>query len=252
MSLSIYSQAMVRRYVLGMRTDWFLCKNKNHSSTILFFDLRCNMYKLYTTILICFIRMTIFACVNRYDYDTQIKIFTELGCIINENVTEQDILRWGDGKSIFKKMPFSLLYTTLGQTIEREPFFPISDFCWNFDTEFIDGNDSYIYILENMARLSNYELKFENIESIVDFKNQIAFVKFYIQGDKYQWNLTVESDWVDPIIFSNIVELTKKYKTSGKYTYFTTGGQDCVIGYLSSEELDQFNKKTNLNVEWLN
>jgi hypothetical protein len=52
--------------------------------------------------------------------------------------------------------------------------------------------------------------------------------------------------------FSEIAQaLATKLKTKGKFTYLDTGGQDCVIGYHTKEELQKIRKVTRLDIAWI-
>ena len=60
------------------------------------------------------------------------------------------------------------MYITIGQTIEQEPWTPLTDRCWKFDTEAIKDQGSYIDIFKNLERITRGELKFENVKDFVD------------------------------------------------------------------------------------
>ncbi len=183
--------------------------------------------------------------------EIQLKAFKELGFEFNEGATKEDILNmWGREK--LESEPFSLLYISLGTTVEREPWTPITNQCCLFDTEAIEDNGAYIRIIENMKRISKGELDFKNIEDVVDWEQEKVSVSFELNGNKYDWDLEYNNDWVDANLFSRIVELTKSDNTNGKFTYYNTGGQDLVIGWSTDEELDKINKETGLDIVWLN
>jgi hypothetical protein len=188
---------------------------------------------------------------NKPSFQEQLEIFTELGFTLNQGIDTSDINRWEGGYKEFEDQPFSLMYQTLGQTIEEEPWTPITNKCWNFDIEAIEDHGSYIEIMKNISRITNGELVFENIEDYVDIEEGKAWVSFTCQGDSYKWNLKVDDDWVDGSLFDKVQELAEKYKTKGRFTYFNTGGQDFVLGYHTKEELETIKGKTKLNIVWL-
>lgn len=80
-------------------------------------------------------------------------------------------------------------------------------------------------------------MNFENIKSDVDFDEEKAFVSFELNGNKYYYDLKVNDDWVDDELFTQISNLIEEYKTNGRLTYFSTGGQDLVLGWATNEEL---------------
>lgn len=180
----------------------------------------------------------------------QLKLFHDLGFVFNEGSSQDDLISmWG--KDAFGKEPYSLMYISLGSTIEKEPWTPITNNAWHFDTEAIEDHGAYVSILEELQRISRGELIFKNISDVVDHETEKASVSFEINGEKYKYDLKWNNDWVDPAIFSRVVDLTKKYNTKGRFTYFDTGGQDCVIGYATPPELKEIRSKTGLNILWL-
>ncbi len=184
-------------------------------------------------------------------FQEQLDTFKELGFTLNSGVDTSDINRWQNGFKEFEDLPYQLMYQTLGQTIEREPWTPLTNKCWNFDLEAIEDHGAYIDIMQNISRLTNGDLIFENLEDYVDIEENIAWVAFTCNGDNYKWNLKVDDDWADADLFDMVQDLAHKYKTRGRFTYFDTSGQDFVLGYHSNEELDLIQQKTGLEIVWL-
>lgn len=183
-------------------------------------------------------------------FETQLSTFQQLGFEFNKGASKEDLIEmWG--KDQFAEEPYYLMYISLGSTIEREPWTPITNQCWRFDTEAIEGSGSYIDIMENLRRISNGEINITNIEDVVDWENEKASVSFEWNGNKYSWDLAFDDDWVDPLLFSQVVELTEKYNTKGRLTYFDTGGQDLVLGWADASQLKELNAKTGLEIDWL-
>jgi hypothetical protein len=183
--------------------------------------------------------------------EQQLRIFKELGFELNEGVEPGDIDRWG-GEQEFVQQPFALLYQTPGQTLEREPWTPLTDRCWDFDTEAIEDHGSYRDIINNLGRITRGELLFEDVKDHVDIDEGVAWVSFTLKGQHHKWDMKVDDDWVDTDLFSKIVALTKEHDTRGRYTYFDTGGQNAVLGYETPEHLQEVVKRTGLRIEWLN
>lgn len=184
-------------------------------------------------------------------FDEQMALFSKLGFKLNPGIQISDVERW-ESKKAFEEPPYETLYVTLGQTIEREPWTPLTDKVWDFDTEAIEDHGSYVEILKNLERISRGELKFQNAQDFVDLEKGKAWISFRLRGKNYKWDLKVNDDWVDPTLFSKIVRLTESLRTKGKYTYFNTGGQNAVIGYETPESRAAIVKATGLKIEWLN
>jgi|TARA_B110000116_G_C16588167_1_gene469387 hypothetical protein len=183
-------------------------------------------------------------------FEEQLEIFKELGFELSAGTDKSDIERWDEQD--FLDEPFSLMYMTLGQTIEREPWTPLTNKCWDFDTEAIEDHGSYVDIFENLERITRGSLKFENVKDYVDIEEEKAWVSFTFNGKDYKWNLKVDNDWVDTDLFSKIVNLTENNNSKGRYTYFDTGGQNAVIGFETAESLKEIKNKTGLKIVWLN
>ena len=185
------------------------------------------------------------------NFQQQVDTFIGLGFTLNPGIKLSDIDRWKEGQKAFESKPYDLLYVTLGQIIEREPWTPLTNKCWNMDTEYIEDHGSYVDIMNNISRITNGELVFKNLEDYVDIDEGIAWVSFTCNGDYYKWDLKVDDDWVDGTLFDKVQELTHKYSTNGKFTYYDTGGQDFVLGYHSEGELNRIIEATGLKIVWL-
>ena len=184
-------------------------------------------------------------------FQEQIVVFTELGFILNEGIDTSDINRWENGYKEFEDQPYNLMYITFGQTIEKEPWTPITNKCWNFDLEAINGQGDYCKIMKNISRITNGELIFENLQDSIDIENSKAWVSFTCKGDYYKWDLKVDTDWADGSLFDKVQSLTNTYKTKGKFTFYNTGGQGFVLGYYTTEEFEKIKKVTGLDILWL-
>ena len=184
-------------------------------------------------------------------FQEQFETFTGLGFTLNEGVDTSDINRWQGGHKEFEDQPYHLMYQTLGQTIEREPWTPLTNKCWDFDLEAIEDHGAYVSIMKNISRVTNGDLGFENLMDYVDIEEKVAWVSFTCKGDKYKWNLKVDDDWTDGDLFDRVQALAEKYQTKGRFTYFNTGGQDFVLGYHTKEELEMITQRTGLEIVWL-
>ncbi|WP_093023954.1 hypothetical protein [Pustulibacterium marinum] len=188
--------------------------------------------------------------IPKVSFEEQLKTYNELGYKLNSGITKETLLESYD-KSDFEDDTWVLMYVTLGSTIEREPWTPITNDCWHFDAECIEDNGSYIDILENIKRISKNKLNFENIKDFVDIDNEKAWVSFELNGKNHKWNLRIDDDWVDGSIFDKINELNSELNNSRKLTFIGLG-QDVVIDYMTEKEMIEFKKATNVKIKWLN
>ncbi|OHD11669.1 MAG: hypothetical protein A2086_15995 [Spirochaetes bacterium GWD1_27_9] len=211
---------------------------------------------IYKLIIFVFLLISIISCKSEYkkmskniSFEEQYKIFQDLEFKLNEGVTIQDIKRWENDS--FLKEPFSLLYVTLGQDIEREPWTHITNKVWYFDTECIVENGDYVNILKRIQIMSNNQLLFINLKDEINIFKKTANVSFVLNNKEYNIKLKVKDDWVDERLFSELVKIISKNNLNGNLTYFNTGDQCCVIGWATEKELNEIRSKTGLKVEWL-
>lgn len=179
---------------------------------------------------------------NLQDCDIQLRLNFSVEALFEE---------WS--KEEFEKEPYELLLIALGGETETghwEWEF-LSDDIWHFDTECIEDHGDYIRIAQRMKDLSHGDLKLENIEDYVDVEEEIAWLEFDLNGEKYHWDLEVDNDWVDTEIFQMFIELLEKQKTDKKYTYFDLRGQDCLIGCCTPQQLEKLRNVTELDFIWL-
>lgn len=153
----------------------------------------------------------------------------------------------------FEKEPYELLLIALGgdKEIGTWQWTPLSNDIWNFDTECIEDHGAYVEIAERMRDLANGDLPLQKITDYVDVDEEVAWLEFELNGKKYHWDLKIEDDWVDTEIFGKFIRLLEKRNSNKKYIYFDTGGQDCLIGCCTSEQLKKLREVTNLDFIWL-
>ncbi len=184
-------------------------------------------------------------------FDEQWKIFKKLGFELTSPGLIADFEKLKNEKLVVE-LPFAYLYMELGRGLQREPWTPFTNRVWDFDTEAIEDHGAYVEILKNLERITRGELQFENLKDYVDIEEGVAWVSFSVRGKSYKWDLEVEDDWVDPDLFSKVVDVTRTLDTKGKFTCFDTGGQNFVVGFETPESRDAIVKATGLKIEWLN
>lgn len=201
-------------------------------------------YKLYK-----FLKLNV-KKIPKVSFEEQLKWFQDFGFQLNDGISKEDLLAFYGTASEYENQPWELLYITFGYTAEREPWIPLTNDCWHFDTECIEGSGSSIEILENLKRISKNELNFKNIKDFIDFENGKAWVSFEFNDETFKWDLKVDNDWVDSLIFYNVQRLITKLKTEKKLTFYGLG-QDCIFGYMTEREMEILKSKTALEIKWL-
>lgn len=212
-----------------------------------------------TSAILVYIGYAIFSSVRRHKalrdpvavFKAALDKLITAGIKINPEVQESDIFdRWTEVLDYYSS-PIEALYITLGDSTEYEPYTNFSDSCWHFDMEAIEGEGSYVRILENLRRISNGDLDFQNITDYCnDDEDNKAWISFEFNGDRYKWELDVDDDWVDSYLFDKIQDLCRKYNKKGRLTYFSEG-QGFVTSYLTEDEFNKIKEITQLKLQWL-
>ena len=187
---------------------------------------------------------------KKVTFEHQWTTFQKLGFTLNDGISKADFIATFGSESDFEEDPWQGMYIAFGMEIDAEDYAPVTNKCWHFDMESINAPGDYVDILKNIGRITNHELKFENIKDHVDIDNQQAWVSFEMNGEAYKWDLKVDADWADPALFYHVQKLTTKYKTSGRFTYYLLG-QDFILGYESESNFKKIRAQTDLALEWL-
>ena len=94
-----------------------------------------------------------------------------------------------------------------------------------------------------MAEMAKGSLPIENIQDYVDVEKKEAWLSFSFRGKDIKISCEVQDDWVDPTIFGRFVELLAQSDSSKIYVCYELGGQDCLIGCVTKEELKKLNRQ---------
>jgi hypothetical protein len=177
--------------------------------------------------------------------------FKEAGFSLLDPSNETDFFESWKQMMAYHSDPIESMYITLGGETSMKPYLNYSNDCWHFDVEAIEGEGSYVRILENLKRISKNDLNFQNIKDYCnDNEDNKAWVSFDFEGSKYKWDLKVDDDWADGQLFDNIQELCKKHNKNGKLTFFPEG-QAFVTSYLNKEQFTQVRNELGLKIDWL-
>jgi hypothetical protein len=180
----------------------------------------------------------------------QIRIVRECGLEPNPGINLTEAIA-GFAESAYEDDPFRLLLVMMGSETEDKSHRQICDSLWHLDTECIEGPGDYVRVAERMTALTRGDLRLERINDHVDLENEEAWVSFSLDGKEMKWHANIDDDWIDAGILSLFAELLATRKTEKRYTYLDLGGQDCLIGCATPEQLAKINNATRLNFTWL-
>ena len=140
--------------------------------------------------------------------------------------------------------PYNLLMFRLGGTLERQPWTPLSDDIWHFDTECIEGPGSYVRIAERVSAITMGSLTLREVRDEVDDRSRIARLSFTFDSERHHWELAVREDWVDGSIFDRFEQLLAK--RGNKRFFFYEDGQEVLVLCRSAEELAKIQQVTRM------
>jgi hypothetical protein len=193
-------------------------------------------------VLIIRLRLSTGSATNRgLTMEQKLEVFANCGLRLSAPFKPSDLLTsWG--REEYEKPGFDLLLVGLGMTEEQEPWRNHCTNLWHFDTECIEDHGDYKRIVERMVEMAQGSLPLENIHDHVDLEEEEVWFSFTFRGEEIKVECNVEDDWVDPAIFAKFVELLAKTSPDKVFIYYDLGGQDCIIGCVMREELNQLNK----------
>jgi hypothetical protein len=174
--------------------------------------------------------------------EQKLEVLASCGLRLAEPFTCDNLLKsWN--RTDYEKPGYDLTLVGLGMTEEQEPRRSHCVNLWHFDTECIEDHGDYKRIAERMAEMAGGSLAIENIQDYVNVENKEAWLSFSFRGKDIKIQCEVQDDWVDPGVFSRFVELLAQSDSSKIYVCYELGGQDCLIGCVTKEELKRLNRK---------
>jgi len=173
--------------------------------------------------------------------EQQLATLAELGLRLNEGITVDDLLHSWDREE-YENEPFDTILFMLGSEVEREPWGRnVCDRAWNFDVEFIEGDGSYVTIVQNLCRVAGTPDLITELQDSVDLENGTAWLKYTIDGKQRHYTVAVDNDWADPETVSAVMEDIER---DGMRFYAKDNGQASIWFYLDSKTADKLNQLT--------
>jgi hypothetical protein len=181
---------------------------------------------------------------------TQLDTLADCGIVPNEGIgTAELLVRHGDRE--YETSPFKLLLAVLGSDALDPPFLPLSDNVWHMRAECIAGRGDYERVAGRMAALAGDTLAIQSVEDEFDWRRGVAWLSFILRGQEFRWPAKIEERWIDPMILSRFAALLEAQDTALRYICLDLGGQDCLLGCATEEQITSLRKLTGLDFEWL-
>ncbi|MGK0291557.1 MAG: hypothetical protein ACI86H_003026, partial [bacterium] len=113
---------------------------------------------------------------------------------------------------------------------------------WNFDTECITSNGSYVSIVKRLCEISGDAEYLKDISDYVNLEYQDGWLKYKVNGLQRDWIIEVNDDWADMIPIGSAMDDIER---DGKHFYFKYNGQAMVLFYLDENTATEINKLSN-------
>jgi len=174
--------------------------------------------------------------------EQKLEVLAGCGLRLAKPFTCDDLLKsWG--RADYEKPGYDWTLVGLGMTEEQEPWRNHCVNLWHFDTECIEDHGDYKKIAARMAEMAQGSLPIENTRDYVDVEKKEAWFSFSLRGNDIKIPCKVRDDWVDTAIFARFVELLAQSDSAKTYVYYDLGGQDCLIGCVTKEQLKSLNRQ---------
>lgn len=145
-----------------------------------------------------------------------------------------------------------LLLVCLGGEVEQEPLGRrFCDTLWQFDAECIEDHGDYARIAVRLRDLSAGTLPIAEVADFVDVEAHKASLAFSLNGRRIEWEPEVNDDWVDRTIMSEFAALLQDRRAGRRFTRLDLGGQACLLGCATDDQLAALRKHTGLKWQWL-
>lgn len=146
-------------------------------------------------------------------------------------------------RGAYEDEPYNPLLTVCGAELsdEEDNELNLSNEIWNFDTECVEDERIYEYIVGQFTRISKGKFVLIDVKSFVDFDNETAKISFEHNGSKYDWDIEFDYDWID---FNLLCKLSKLADDSNKdlfHYYYFNDGQHLTLIYCDQETLKKLN-----------
>lgn len=138
--------------------------------------------------------------------------------------------------------PYTLVLFSMGGEREVENVWePLSEDVYSFDTECIEDEDSYKYVLEQLIAITKGELCISSIDSTVNHEDCTASLSFIHNKVNYKWNLKYNDDWFDCAVITKINTLLKGINST-KYFFVCVLDQSLIVLFTTKSIIEQLNR----------
>lgn len=180
----------------------------------------------------------------KYSLEEQIITLKQLGFTFNvyDEQLIHSLLNHFE-RDVYEDDPYSLLLTICGAELsdKEDKELRLSNEILNFDTECVEDERIYDYLVDQFTQLSNGKFVLANVKSLVDFDNEIAKITFEYEGSIYDWEIAFNHDWIDFNLLRKLGNLAYLNKDS-KHYYCFNDGQHLTLIYCDRATVKKLNR----------
>lgn len=171
--------------------------------------------------------------------EQQLATLATLGLTLDPGITTDDVLH-SFGADSYEERPFDLVLFILGVEVEREPWG--RSFCqrvWNFDTECIEGDGSYVRIAKRLCAVAGRPDAFTELRDHVDTEAGTGWIEYTVDGERRRWDVEVNDDWADSMV---VAYMMGDLERDGQMFRAKDNGQAMVLFYLDDATARQLSE----------
>jgi hypothetical protein len=182
--------------------------------------------------------------------DAQLHALERCGIALNPGFALPDLLARCRERA-YETAPFRRLLETLGGEANDPARSPLSNNIWRVQVGCIAGPGDYIRVARRMTVLAAADLPLTDISDEFDWLRGIAWLRFQLREQSFEWPARIQERWVDPRIFSRFATLLEEQETRKAFTHLALAGQDVLLGCATPEQFAELRRVTGLGFAWL-
>lgn len=179
--------------------------------------------------------------VSSVSLEDQMLNFAEFGLHLAADVTIDDLL-YSFNREQYESDPYSLLLSTLGVEIEREPWGRnFSASVWNFDYEGVTERGAYVAIANRLAGLTGNPEIATNVKDNLDLEQAHSTIEYTIAGEQKSIETLNDGDWADHSAVLTIARDIESATNDGRKFWAIEQGQASLLLFLADTKAAKLN-----------
>lgn len=119
---------------------------------------------------------------------------------------------------------------------------------WHLDAECIEDHGDYARLAHRFSVLAGDALPLSNVSDHVDIEANMAWLEFDCGGRRHHWDLAIDNDWIDPVLYTNFQKLLRA-RSKSRFMICALG-QDSLVLCGDQAKRDAISAFSGLRFEW--